>query len=481
MPAEKTLRPWYFGCSTTPPRGTAVSLSGSRMAISAAVSVSASVSSSSALRKRDFQTVTTAALPWRSTLAGPRLITPFRDEFAHALQGLRLPPPPSQAEIQASQEFGEHMKRPGSSSIDLDAVFLALHQCVFGLDLPLRRRETGHELSRFVDQFVDAQEFFVSVGQFAIHAAACAAMKRSRASRHCKRMISAARFCSGVRSGLFGSLAKRFVPARQKRMPAAPSRLSLSRNCGLAFGAHRTTPRCGKPACSRMTRASSCTTGFAPAEPSIGTLPDAALRGRFLRPLAQIRDQATLASRLARHAGVAAVQDQPMMSMELVFAGTTRSSPCSTSSEFLPGASPCDCRRETYGCRPRWSVRRKRRSTRHWRSCGRRRAGLPCLARARHLPAMVGHQPARQLDHVLRLGPKQPDGLDQLAHPLLAERHHFLRRVGEREQRRVALLTPASVACADSTTATSSVKGLRCSSSPFGSGLAACESGERPR
>ena len=35
---------------------------------------------------------------------------------------------------------------------------------------------------------------------------------------------------------------------------------------------------------------------------------------------------------------------------------------------------------------------------------------------------------------------------------------------------RVALLTPASVACADSTTATSSVKALTCSSSPFGSG-----------
>src|ERR1700747_2976441 len=37
---------------------------------------------------------------------------------------------------------------------------------------------------------------------------------------------------------------------------------------------------------------------------------------------------------------------------------------------------------------------------------------------------------------------------------------------------RVALLTPASVACAESTTATSSVYGLRCSNSPFGSGLA---------
>src|SRR5689334_23593834 len=37
---------------------------------------------------------------------------------------------------------------------------------------------------------------------------------------------------------------------------------------------------------------------------------------------------------------------------------------------------------------------------------------------------------------------------------------------------RVALLTPASVACADSTTATSNVNGLTCSSSPLGSGLA---------
>ena len=37
----------------------------------------------------------------------------------------------------------------------------------------------------------------------------------------------------------------------------------------------------------------------------------------------------------------------------------------------------------------------------------------------------------------------------------------------------VALLTPASVACADSTTATSSVNGLTCCSSPFGSGIAA--------
>ena len=42
---------------------------------------------------------------------------------------------------------------------------------------------------------------------------------------------------------------------------------------------------------------------------------------------------------------------------------------------------------------------------------------------------------SRQRDHVLRLGAEEPDGLDQVAHALLAERDHLLRRVGEREQR----------------------------------------------
>src|SRR5262245_41755854 len=39
----------------------------------------------------------------------------------------------------------------------------------------------------------------------------------------------------------------------------------------------------------------------------------------------------------------------------------------------------------------------------------------------------------------------------------------------------VALLTPVSVACAESTTATSRVNGLTYSNSPFGSGLAAAK------
>ena len=62
------------------------------------------------------------------------------------------------------------------------------------------------------------------------------------------------------------------------------------------------------------------------------------------------------------------------------------------------------------------------------------------LARVRHLAAVLGDQLLRQRDDVLRLGAKEPDGLDQLAHALLAERRHLLRRVGEREQRRRRLV-----------------------------------------
>ena len=56
---------------------------------------------------------------------------------------------------------------------------------------------------------------------------------------------------------------------------------------------------------------------------------------------------------------------------------------------------------------------------------------------------------------------------------VLTERRHLLRRVGDaRRASGVALLTPASVACADSTTATRSVNGFTYWSSLRGSGLA---------
>ena len=57
-----------------------------------------------------------------------------------------------------------------------------------------------------------------------------------------------------------------------------------------------------------------------------------------------------------------------------------------------------------------------------------------------------------------------------LAQTFLAQGQHFFRRVGNLEKSFVARLTPMSVACADSTTATRKVKALTEFSSPFGSG-----------
>ena len=45
-----------------------------------------------------------------------------------------------------------------------------------------------------------------------------------------------------------------------------------------------------------------------------------------------------------------------------------------------------------------------------------------------------------QADHILRLGAIEPDRLDELAHLVLAERQHLLRRVGKREQGRRRLV-----------------------------------------
>ena len=58
------------------------------------------------------------------------------------------------------------------------------------------------------------------------------------------------------------------------------------------------------------------------------------------------------------------------------------------------------------------------------------------VAVMRNLPAVLGDELLRQRDHVLRLGAVEADGLDQVAHPRLAERDHLLRRIGEREQGR---------------------------------------------
>ena len=78
-------------------------------------------------------------------------------------------------------------------------------------------------------------------------------------------------------------------------------------------------------------------------------------------------------------------------------------------------------------------------------------------AGARHLAAEFGDQLFRQRDDVPGLVAIEPDGLDVLAHFLFAELQHFRGVSATANSARVALLTPASVACAESTTATNSV------------------------
>ncbi len=159
-------------------------------------------------------------------------------------------------------------------------------------------------------------------------------------------------------------------------------------------------------------------------------------RHRLLRPLAQVGDDAFLAQRLARDARVASVQDQPVVRVQFVVRRDHRF-------QFLLDLERIFSRRQPGAVADAEDVgvdrdgRLAERDVEHHIGglAPDARQRLQRLARARHLPAMLGHQPARQLDHVLGLGAEQPDGLDQLAHALLAERDHLFRRVGGREQR----------------------------------------------
>ena len=60
---------------------------------------------------------------------------------------------------------------------------------------------------------------------------------------------------------------------------------------------------------------------------------------------------------------------------------------------------------------------------------------LQSLSAMRHLATMMLDQRLRQRDHILGLVAIEPDGLDHVAKPVLAEPDHFLRRIGGLEQR----------------------------------------------
>ena len=106
---------------------------------------------------------------------------------------------------------------------------------------------------------------------------------------------------------------------------------------------------------------------------------------------------------------------------------------------------------------------------------------LQCFAVTRHLAAVLFDQLARQFDDIACLALPEPDRADMLCHAIDAETQHRLRRGGFLVQRPVARFTEASVACAESTTATSSVKGSTNVSSLRGSGLALASASRKPR
>src|SRR5262249_49884708 len=98
---------------------------------------------------------------------------------------------------------------------------------------------------------------------------------------------------------------------------------------------------------------------------------------------------------------------------------------------------------------------------------------LQPLTRAGNLPAMLVHDFLRQGDEILCLGAEEADVLISSWTRSSPSAAIFSGVSAAANSAGVALLTPASVACAESTTATSSVNGWMCLSSPLGSGLAA--------
>ena len=178
---------------------------------------------------------------------------------------------------------------------------------------------------------------------------------------------------------------------------------------------------------------------------------------------AEIGHRARLAPRAARSAGVAPVEDEPVVRVASVLAGHVRESPSSTSRTFRPGASPV--RFETRKrCVSTAIVSSPERGVEHH---VRGLAADPGEGFQR-LAGVHGTSPPWRStsispgpDEVARLAVKEPDGADPLPHPLLPERGHRAR--GSAPPRRgpgVAALTLRSVAWADRITATSSSKGL---------------------
>ena len=142
------------------------------------------------------------------------------------------------------------------------------------------------------------------------------------------------------------------------------------------------------------------------------------------RVLAKVPDNAGGAVRLARDAHVAAVQDEPMVGVQLEL---IRNEFQETQLDFQGVLAGCDVGAVRYPEDVRIDGNRRlaecdvqhhvRRFSPDARQC------LQCFPRAGHLTPVFENDAAARLQHVLRLHPIEADRLDVALQPLLSERN----------------------------------------------------------
>src|SRR5579883_3000674 len=161
-----------------------------------------------------------------------------------------------------------------------------------------------------------------------------------------------------------------------------------------------------------------------------------ALSDCLFRPAAEIVDQANLAARLARQAGIAAMQDQPMMRVQHELGRNYFLKPEFDLERRLARRKPGtigDAKYMGIDSDGAVAIGHIEHDVGGLPPCARQRLDL--RTGARHLAAELVDQLLRECDDVLRLGAIESDGLDVVAKLLLAEREHFLWRIGDRKQR----------------------------------------------